>query len=670
MTSRTINRSLIIHNDLALGAGQTIQTRGTETLSEQKIELDFIFREANEIRYLDVLRYTRASIHTAGPLIHYVYDPTSAAIDDGNLVLAPIPTIPVGRWLRVTSGGSGGSNYSYATVAELIADTTVIETVAPGAQVAVSGYHMAGDFGGGAFYWDPLSTDSHDGGMVLTPNGRTDPGRWHRIIATKLSVHHFGAVGDNVTNDRTAIEAALTAGALYKLIIEFRDLSYNVAGLDITIVGDIQIQGNGFSNLYNGVQITFANEYVGMHRIGIVDWSGGINLAPPGSPIGEATYNFEAFSAVRCAYGIRSLDPNAITATLRVRGGFFEGPQVRQCYYFEGKVAVVDIENIKIKEIGNTSDNIPTYGIALGVTTNDCDTVLIRNCEITGLISNTDINCFAIYVKGSKTTVTDNIITNINGAGEGKRAIYVVGESCVITNNVITNGGESTNGGWIRCESSNDDNNFIVSNNILDATTGKLGMAMYLAGVGTVNGNRISGDSIERVITLVGQPAFQQFHITSNYIDCPAARYGLLCVELNSSIIDDNHIKVNLIAIESQVPSATYAIQNTIFSNNYLEASTGIKFTEAQKVRLDNNIFETTTELLGNYKYSWWFIDGVMSTTSAKLLAIGDIVNIMPYKQIGVMIWDETLGKPLYAAGNAAGSLWVDSAGTTVHTPS
>jgi len=587
MTSRTINRSLIIHEDLALGAGQVLQTRGEVTLSEQKIELDFIFRDINEIRSLDVLRYTRASLHVdANALIHYVYDPTSAAIDDGNLVLAPIPVIPVGRWLRVTSGGSGGSNYSYSTVSELIADITVVETVAPGAQVAVSGYHVAGDFGGGAFYWDPLSTDAHDGGMVLTPSGRTDPGRWHRIISTKLSVHHFGAVGDNVTNDRTAIENALTAGAMNNLIVEFRDLDYDVNGLDLTITEHIQIEGNGFSNLYNGVQITFANEYVGIRNIGIVNWSGGINLAPPGSPIGSATYDFISFSAVGCAYGIQSLDVNAITATLRVRGGAFQGSDMRYAYYFVGKVEIADIENVKIASIGNTSDNLETVGIGLSVTTKDCDTVIVRNCEMKGFIANTDIRCNAIQVAGDRIIITNNIISDVQGAGDNKVAIDIYG-NCVITNNTI---------------------------------------------------------------------------------NCPAAVAGIYVSELTNSNIADNQITALDYAIQSAPPLTVYAIQNTIFSNNYIKADIGISFTEARMVRLDDNIF-STIPTQGNFKYDWWFIDGVMTTASVNFLAEGDPVNIMPYKQIGLMVWDETLGKPLYVGGLGLNGIWVDSTGATVHTP-
>lgn len=98
MTSRTINRSLIVHKDLALGTGTVVQERGSNTATEQKIELDFIFRTTDEIRYLDTTRYTRASLHTEA---HYYFDVASVAVDDDDYVLAPIPVLSVGRWLKI-----------------------------------------------------------------------------------------------------------------------------------------------------------------------------------------------------------------------------------------------------------------------------------------------------------------------------------------------------------------------------------------------------------------------------------------------------------------------------------------------------------------------------------------------------------------------------------------
>ena len=103
MSFRTINRSLVVHNDLAIGIGPVVQTRGDNTAAEQKIELPFIFRKADEIRYLNTSKYTRVALHTAGPLVEYYFDAISAAVDDGDATLAPLPAITLGRWLKVES---------------------------------------------------------------------------------------------------------------------------------------------------------------------------------------------------------------------------------------------------------------------------------------------------------------------------------------------------------------------------------------------------------------------------------------------------------------------------------------------------------------------------------------------------------------------------------------
>lgn len=55
--------------------------------------------------------------------------------------------------------------------------------------------------------------------------------------------------------------------------------------------------------------------------------------------------------------------------------------------------------------------------------------------------------------------------------------------------------------------------------------------------------------------------------------------------------------------------------------------------------------------------------------TSAELAAVGDLINTVGKAQ-GVVVYDSTLDNPVYAAGAAAGDIWVDGAGTTVHSPS
>lgn len=102
MSTRTMTRSLIVHNDMAIGYGLVTQTRNDQTLAERQIELEWVFRTLDEIRYLDHTKYTRVSLHVANePLYRYYFDSSSSAVDDGLDVLAPVPSVSNGRWIRV-----------------------------------------------------------------------------------------------------------------------------------------------------------------------------------------------------------------------------------------------------------------------------------------------------------------------------------------------------------------------------------------------------------------------------------------------------------------------------------------------------------------------------------------------------------------------------------------
>ena len=124
-TQRTLNRNLIVHNDLNIGYGTEVQERGEVQAAEQKIELVFIFRTLDEIRYLNNSKYTRVALHQANaPLIEYAFDATTAASDDGDEVLAPLPAVTLGRWLKVNGSPPTADTTSLADITHAINTTT------------------------------------------------------------------------------------------------------------------------------------------------------------------------------------------------------------------------------------------------------------------------------------------------------------------------------------------------------------------------------------------------------------------------------------------------------------------------------------------------------------------------------------------------------------------
>ncbi|MBE6637232.1 MAG: hypothetical protein E7618_05455 [Ruminococcaceae bacterium] len=77
--------------------------------------------------------------------------------------------------------------------------------------VMLDGYTIAGDGGGGLFYWDSSDTTPDNGGTVIAPKG-ADTGRYHRIFdGMTFNVRWFGAIGNGSADDTEAIQAAIDA---------------------------------------------------------------------------------------------------------------------------------------------------------------------------------------------------------------------------------------------------------------------------------------------------------------------------------------------------------------------------------------------------------------------------------------------------------------------------
>lgn len=57
-----------------------------------------------------------------------------------------------------------------------------------------------------------------------------------------------------------------------------------------------------------------------------------------------------------------------------------------------------------------------------------------------------------------------------------------------------------------------------------------------------------------------------------------------------------------------------------------------------------------------------------VTATTAELAAIGDAINTTD-KVVGKMVWNTTLGQPVWADGATAGDTWSLSTGVVAHTP-
>lgn len=107
--------------------------------------------------------------------------------------------------------------------------------------LTVLGYYAPGDRGGGGFYWDPSGTETDNGGTIIVPASNPVMGRWKRLVDGQLSVKWFGAKGDGVNPDSSAIAAANTAAIAANCPLYFPSGAYHIIS-DIAITAPLAMQ--------------------------------------------------------------------------------------------------------------------------------------------------------------------------------------------------------------------------------------------------------------------------------------------------------------------------------------------------------------------------------------------------------------------------------------------
>jgi len=139
------------------------------------------------------------------------------AIDDtvGTIAL-PLFSDRINKFLGFDVGGNPiALTPTFASgTTQVVSSIALLKGLTPsnGDSAFVSGYYNASDGGGGHYQFDLTSVVADNGGTVIAPT--VGSGRW--ILAVTIggvTDRQFGAVGDGVTNDTVAIQAAMTAAA-------------------------------------------------------------------------------------------------------------------------------------------------------------------------------------------------------------------------------------------------------------------------------------------------------------------------------------------------------------------------------------------------------------------------------------------------------------------------
>lgn len=124
--------------------------------------------------------------------------------------------------------------------------------------IYVRGYYSDGDGGEGLFYMDPSDTTSADNGGTIIVD--SDGKRWKRKFSGPVSVRWFGAKGDGVADDTSAINAAIDVSE----VVYIPKGTYLVSQT-IVMKSDLHIFGDGKTSLLKASAVFPIIEFGGIN---------------------------------------------------------------------------------------------------------------------------------------------------------------------------------------------------------------------------------------------------------------------------------------------------------------------------------------------------------------------------------------------------------------------
>lgn len=131
------------------------------------------------------------------------------------------------------------------------AATTAPALDAPPSAVILLGYNTAND-GGGGVYHAVDNEPAHAGKLQMAD------GSWWELVTTEANVRQFGGVGDNTTNNYSAIIAAIAyAKANNNMPVVISGGNFRI-GMSLTIDHPIRMEGVSSLVLSTGVTVTFS----------------------------------------------------------------------------------------------------------------------------------------------------------------------------------------------------------------------------------------------------------------------------------------------------------------------------------------------------------------------------------------------------------------------------
>lgn len=347
-----------------------------------------------------------------------------------------------------------------------------------------NGYYTAGDGGHGEYWYDATDTTTADNSFTVIVGA--DGARWKLLSEDgEVNVKSFGAVGDGVTDDSVAIQAALNSGTLSVVIPDGTFLCDNLL---MPATFGFVLRGNGVSSRLK--QKSSANPLIRWSTASINYTEGYIkDLAFIGTNGGNNTIN---------TAGVGGLTLQNLY--------FTDVPTGYSSVYVNGAAATY-VHDTRLKNIQIYSNLAGSAGIRFGAlvadttldgfvmnggfTTDYC--LLFDSGAVTVRVNNShpyNAKINVMKMSGSNTNCGFTGVTFDNALSD---IIHITSGSLNIFSNCHIQAVKSGYSGVILVNSSNN----TLSNTMFDGAVGSLSCAVE---TGTSNGNIIVGGNINLAI--------------------------------------------------------------------------------------------------------------------------------------------------------------------------
>lgn len=442
-----------------------------------------------------------------------------------------------------------------------------------------------------------LANLSESGGSALVGYLPAGTGAVATTVQAKLretvSVKDFGAVGDGITNDTAAIQAAINASYNKTLLIPYG--TYLVTGDTLAAAGSIRMMGDAGAVLK--LKTSANSDYLLSLNSAADDFVFDNITFDVNQPTSDAWTN--TLVQISAASRVRFIGCKFINSASSAFGGTanngygiyllgaYDNICVEDCYFERHKYGVITEPSSTGKDItvrNSSFFEMAGDGVEINVPTGSCDNVLVDGCTFRSLGSNSTARGFGVGASGAVgSTITDLMVTNSSFYACDNQAIHVE-DGCkrvVLSHNYIQGCGAAAAtsfGSGIYVAASVASNraisDVIIDGNVIVGAAGS-DYGIFVAGAYVLNGLAVINNSVSATGNgpgIVINSANAQATVNNNKVKNSTGvgiRYNALSGTLLSNFCwDDQAVKTQTYGIELQSDAAKTSIRDNNISDN------------------------------------------------------------------------------------------------------